>query len=80
MTHSQREVGGAGCEDDTRIVKWMLNKHGVIVIPGSACGCPGFIRVAFGKPAPSEIGPHAERLKKALLELLKIGPSNVTSA
>eukprot|EP00884_Botryococcus_braunii_P010138 jgi/Botrbrau1/19125/Bobra.0077s0037.1 len=64
-----------GCEDDRPIVKWMLHKHRVIVIPGSACGCPGYIRVAFGKPAPGEIAENIARLKAALSELVLSGPA-----
>lgn len=29
------------------VVEWLAKKHGVCVIPGSACGAPGHIRVAY---------------------------------
>ena len=66
----------AGCKEDTAIIKWLAHKHGVAVIPGSACGYPGHIRVAFGKP---EVGANFEkaaaRLRAGLEELVQKGPS-----
>jgi aspartate/methionine/tyrosine aminotransferase len=55
----------------------MLYKHGIMVIPGSACGTPGYIRVTFGKPHPDAFAPAAQRLKAALTELVAVGPSSV---
>ena len=50
------------CEDDEAVVEWLVRKHKVCVIPGSACGCPGHIRVAF---ANLEVDACLEALKKA---------------
>lgn len=30
-----------GCSDDDAIVEWLVREHGVCLIPGSSCGCPG---------------------------------------
>lgn len=30
-----------GCEDDEKVIEWLLCKFGVCVIPGSSCGMPG---------------------------------------
>ena len=51
----------------------MVHTHKVSVIPGSGCGCPGHIRVAFGKPEPAAFGEAAARLKAALTELSEQG-------
>ena len=45
----------------------------VSVIPGSGCGCPGHIRVAFGKPEPGEFREAAARLRRALQQLVDEG-------
>jgi aspartate/methionine/tyrosine aminotransferase len=63
----------AGCQDDVLIVKWLAHKRGVAVIPGSGCGMPGHIRVAFGRP--KEFGAAASRLKSALTDLVREGPT-----
>ncbi|KAJ0076124.1 hypothetical protein Patl1_34388 [Pistacia atlantica] len=34
--------------DDYAVVRWLAHKHGVVVIPGGACGCPGHLRISFG--------------------------------
>ena len=68
-----RRCGAAGCQDDKAVVTWMVHTHKVSVIPGSGCGCPGHIRVAFGKPKPAAFGEAAARLKAALTELREQG-------
>ena len=30
-----------GFEDDDRVVRWLVQNHGVCVIPGTSCGLPG---------------------------------------
>lgn len=30
-----------GCEDDEKVMKWLVYKFGVCIIPGSSCGMPG---------------------------------------
>ena len=63
----------AGCRDDKAVVEWMVHTHKVSVIPGSGCGVPGHIRVAFGKPAPAEFKEAAGRLHAAMQELTEKG-------
>ncbi|KAL3598460.1 hypothetical protein D5086_006378 [Populus alba] len=37
--------------DDDKVVRWLATRHGVVVIPGGACGCPGHPRLSlFGRP------------------------------
>jgi katanin p60 ATPase-containing subunit A1 len=63
---------GRDFDDDAAVARWLVAKHGVAVVPGSACGCPGHLRVAFGKPAP---GPAfqaaADRLRAGCEELAR---------
>ena len=67
----------AGCDNDKAVVEWMVHSHKVSVIPGTGCGVPGHIRVAFGKPAPAEFREAAERLHAAMQELSEKGFSVV---
>ena len=30
-----------GCEDDDRVVRWLVQNHGICLIPGTSCGLPG---------------------------------------
>ncbi|KAF5453184.1 hypothetical protein F2P56_028104 [Juglans regia] len=59
--------------DDFKVVRWLAHRHGVVVIPGSACGCPGNIRISFGGLIESDCKAAAERLKKGLEELNRDG-------
>lgn len=51
-------------------MRWLVNMHGVCIIPGSSCGCPGYIRVAFANMQPDQCRQAAARLKKGLEELV----------
>ena len=59
--------------DDFEVVRWLANRHGVAVIPGSASGSPGNLRISFGGLTESDCKVAAERLKKGLEELVKDG-------
>ncbi|XP_031387001.1 aromatic aminotransferase ISS1 isoform X2 [Punica granatum] len=59
--------------NDFEVVRWLANKHGVAVIPGSACGCPGNLRISFGGLMESDCRAAAGRLKGGLEELVKEG-------
>ncbi|PSR96099.1 Aspartate aminotransferase like [Actinidia chinensis var. chinensis] len=59
--------------DDFEVVRWLAYKHGVVVIPGSACGCPGHVRVSFGGLLEEDCRVAAERLRKGLEELVRDG-------
>ena len=58
--------------DDEAVVRWLVSKHGVAVIPGSACGCPGNIRVAFANLQPEKYKEAGARLKRGLEELMSL--------
>ncbi|ESW22683.1 hypothetical protein PHAVU_005G173300 [Phaseolus vulgaris] len=59
--------------DDFDVVRWLASKHGVAVIPGIACGCPGNLRISFGGLTEKDCRAAAERLKKGLEELVRDG-------
>ena len=56
-------------EDDEAVVEWLTKEHGVAVIPGSACGMPGFIRVCYGNLAADACEAACARLEEACAEL-----------
>ncbi|KAL8230370.1 hypothetical protein R6Q57_000148 [Mikania cordata] len=58
---------------DFEVVRWLANKHGVVLIPGSPCGCPGHIRISFGGLVEADCRLASERLKKGLEELVRDG-------
>lgn len=60
-------------DDDFDVVRWLAHKHGVVVIPGGACGCPGHIRISFGGLREEDTAVAAGRLRKGLEELVKDG-------
>lgn len=62
-------------KDDVAVVHWLAKRHGVMVIPGSASGGPGHIRVSFGGLPEDRCRLAAARLKKGLEELVKGGLS-----
>lgn len=65
-----------GCEEcDEEVVAWLIREHGVCVIPGSACGCPGFIRAAFANLKREVCADAADRLRRGLERLVEVGPA-----
>ena len=60
-----------GCEDrDIEVVAWLIKQHGVCVLPGSSCGSPGYVRVAFANLPIDKCREAAGRLKQGLIELV----------
>lgn len=59
--------------DDYEVVRWLANRHGVVLIPGSASGCPGNLRISFGGLVEDQCKEAAERLKGGLEELIRDG-------
>ena len=60
-------------KDDVAVVHWLAKKHGVMVIPGSASGGPGHIRVSFGGLHEDQCKLAAERLNNGLKQLVSEG-------
>lgn len=66
-----------GCQDDEAVVEWLVRKHKVCLIPGTACGCPGHVRVAFANLKEEDCREAAGRLKAGLEELAARGMAGV---
>lgn len=59
--------------DDVKVVHWLAKRHGVVVIPGTASGSPGHLRISFGGLIEDDCRAAAERLRRGLEELVKVG-------
>ncbi|KAK3280759.1 hypothetical protein CYMTET_11417 [Cymbomonas tetramitiformis] len=62
-----------GCEDDKKVVEWLAKKHSICLIPGSSCGLPGHVRVAFANMPREQCAVAAQRLKAGLSDLVAGG-------
>ncbi|KAK3219677.1 hypothetical protein Dsin_013647 [Dipteronia sinensis] len=60
-------------DDDYAVVRWLAHKHGVVVVPGSASGCPGHLRISYGGLIEDDCKTGGGRLRKGLEELVKDG-------
>lgn len=49
-------LGRTGLADDTALANWLLDKHGVASVPGSAFGSPGYIRLSYATDDASVAG------------------------
>jgi aromatic aminotransferase len=56
--------------NDEVVVERLIQEHRVALIPGSSCGCPGFIRVAYANCTPEDCAEACARLKAGLKDLL----------
>lgn len=59
----------AGCEDDTAVVRLLVEEYGVCLIPGSACGMPGHVRVCYANLPLERTREAAKRLRTGLERL-----------
>jgi len=57
---------------DVKVIEWLVERHGVCLVPGSACGSPGRVRAAFANLEPSECERAAKRLERGVEELLEM--------
>ncbi|GAB4854169.1 hypothetical protein Ancab_022754 [Ancistrocladus abbreviatus] len=60
-------------QNDIDVICWLARRHGVVLLPGSACGMPGCVRVTYGAVTEAECELAAKRLKSGLEELLRDG-------
>ncbi|KAJ1459703.1 pyridoxal phosphate-dependent transferase [Pelagophyceae sp. CCMP2097] len=56
--------------DDRAVVKALLDDFKVVVLPGYACGAPGYIRVCYANLTAERCAEAAQRLKTGLEQLL----------
>ena len=57
--------------DDQRVVERLVKEFKVCIIPGSSCGSPGYIRVAFANVTEEECEEACKRLERGLECMLK---------
>mmetsp|Transcript_18016 Transcript_18016/g.43944 ORF Transcript_18016/g.43944 Transcript_18016/m.43944 type:complete len:162 (+) Transcript_18016:1-486(+) len=60
-----------GPADDRAVVEWLAEEHKVVLIPGSACGSPGWVRVAFANLEPGVCAEAARRMEAGLTALVE---------
>ena len=53
-------------QDDVAFVQQMAQKYRIAVIPGSAAGLPGYIRLSFANTPPEIFAEALDRLDKGL--------------
>ena len=58
-----------GITDDLAAVRWLTVKHQLAIIPGSACGMPGYFRVCYANLPLEKTREAARRLAAGLQEL-----------
>lgn len=59
--------------NDFDVVRWLALRHEVVVIPGSACGDPGNLRISFAGLIEEDCRAAAARLRRGLEELIRDG-------
>ncbi len=60
-----RRSDGTLLEDDVAVSSFMLEKAGCAVVPGSAFGAPGYVRLSYAT-SQEQIAKGIERIKKAV--------------
>jgi katanin p60 ATPase-containing subunit A1 len=65
-------AAAAAAGGDEAVVEWLIKEHGVCIIPGSACGVPGHVRVAFANLQAEQCEVAAARLKQGLQQLVSM--------
>ena len=66
--------GGGGAESEALGI--LGETFGVIVTPGVAFGCPGYLRVSYGSLPDDELGTAADRLRDGLKWLSQNKPGS----
>ncbi|XP_058218045.1 aromatic aminotransferase ISS1-like isoform X7 [Rhododendron vialii] len=61
------------CLDDIEVVCWFARRHGLLLLPGSACGTSGYVRITFGMLREEECEVAAKRLRNGVEELIRDG-------
>jgi katanin p60 ATPase-containing subunit A1 len=64
--------GADAAAGDEAVVEWLIKEHGVCIIPGSACGVLGHVRVAFANLRAEQCEVAAARLKRGLQQLVSL--------
>jgi aspartate aminotransferase len=65
-------LGRTGLADDTALANWLLDRHGVASVPGSAFSAPGYLRLSYATDDASVAGGCAA-IAEALVSLAAHG-------
>ncbi len=65
-------LASGGPADDVEVVRMFARDEGVVVIPGSSCGAPGFVRVAYANLPRAKCDEAISRLRKGLARLTSL--------
>ncbi len=65
-------IGKTGLGDDLALANWLLDRHGVAAVPGSAFGGPGYLRLSYAID-DATIAAGCDRLAQGLGELAAAG-------
>jgi aromatic aminotransferase len=57
--------------NDEEVVERLIKEHRVMTIPGSSCGTPGFIRVAYANCTPEDCAEACARLRAGLETMMR---------
>ncbi len=61
-------------KDDVKVVRYIAEKYGVVIIPGTACGYPGYVRVSYANLTHAKFSEGVDRLKLGLSDIVKNQP------
>jgi aromatic aminotransferase len=56
--------------DDEEVVRRLVTEYRVTTIPGSACGMPGYIRVAYANVTADACREACNRLRQGLADMI----------
>ena len=56
--------------DDIKVVKYLAENYGVVIIPGTACGFPGYIRISYANLSHEKFQVGVERLQLGLEDIV----------
>jgi len=63
-----RKAGNHVMDSTDRLCDWLLEEHGVAIVPGTAFGAPGSIRLSFAA-SEADIEKALARIAKAFAQL-----------
>jgi len=61
--------GNVTVEEEWKVIQWLVRKHRVAVLPGSAFGVNGYFRVSYANLSNEQCKKAAESMSRALQEL-----------
>ena len=61
----QQAIEACGLEDDVEFTEFLLNEADVAVVPGTAFGAPGYIRLSFAC-AMEDLEESVQRINRAV--------------